>query len=107
IPDSTKIALNLATENQLKMFDNNGVKNVLTKREQFITPNAAEGLKVYGTADFPGLVPNQYRKGKYVILTFTSKNILQQVFLVWHATDDYADQIMERVLNSVELKKTE
>lgn len=107
VPDSTKIDLNLATENQLKMLDNNGVKNVVTKKEQFITPNAAEGLKVYGTADFPGLVPNQYRNGKYVILAFTSGNVLQQVFLVWDTTDDYADQIMERVLNSVELKKAE
>lgn len=104
VPDSTKIDLNLAAEGGLKTLENNGVKNIITKQEQFITPNAAEGLKIYGEADFPNPLTGEFEKGKYTILLFTTKNILQQVILVWRDNDDYAEQIMERVLNSVELK---
>lgn len=102
-----KIDLNQAVEGSLKMFDNNGVKNVITKREQFITPNAAEGLKVYGTGEFPVPLSEAFEKGNYIILAFTAENVLQQVVLVWRANDVYADEIMDRVLNSVELKKVE
>ena len=105
LPDSTKVDLNLAIEGSLQMLEKNGVRDILTKREKFVTPNAAEGLKVYGTASFPGILPDQYRKGKYVFLAFTTQNILQQIILVWDSEDRYAEDIMERVLNSVELKK--
>ncbi|TXE08198.1 protein BatD [Gelidibacter salicanalis] len=107
IPDSTSVDLNLAVNGALEMFEKNNVRDILVKREQFITPNAAEGLKVYGSASFPTPLTDQFRKGNYVLLAFTAKNILQQIILVWDAEDQYADDIMERVLNSVELKKEE
>lgn len=105
--DSVKIDLNQTTEGSLRYLENNGVKNILTKREQFITPNAAEGLKVFGSAEFPTPLSGGFTNGNYVILNFTTENVLQQIMLVWEADDVYADQIMERVLNSVELKKVE
>ena len=80
---------------------------MISQQVQFITPNAAEGLKVSGTGDFPIPLTDKYEKGKYVILTFASDNELQQVMLVWRASDQYADQIMDRVINSVELNKVE
>lgn len=107
IPDTTSVDLNMAIEGNLQMFESNNVKDIITKQEKFVTPNAAEGLKVFGTASFPGVLPDQYRKGKYVFLAFTAQNILQQIILVWDAEDRYAEEIMERVLNSVELKKVE
>nr|WP_245905270.1 BatD family protein [Gelidibacter algens] len=107
VPDSTKIDLNLAIDGGLQMLEKNNVKDILVKREQFITPNAAEGLKVFGSASFPSPLSDTYRKGNYVLLAFTTQNILQQIILVWDAEDQYADAIMDRVLNSVELKKVE
>ena len=103
----SKIDLKQFIEGNLKMLDNNGVKNVITKQEQFITPNAAEGLKVYGTGDLPIPVSGNFKKVNYTILVFTAENIVQQIFLFWDANDVYADQIMQRILNSVELKKVE
>jgi len=107
LPDSTKIDLNLAVESGLKLLEKNGVKNIITKREQFITPNAAEGLKVHGTADFPRPLSSGYQKGKYTFLLFTSGNVLQQVIMVCEDDDVYANDILERILNSVELNKAE
>ena len=107
LQEGAKIDLKQAVEGSLKIFDKNGVKNVITQQEQFITPNAAEGLKVHGTGDFPIPLTDKYEKGNYVILAFTSENVLQQVMLVWRADDVYANQIMDRVINSVELNKAE
>lgn len=107
VHDSIPIDLNLVVEANLQMLENNQVRDILTKSEKFVTPNAAEGLKVYGTASFPGLTTNSYRKGDYVFLAFTTQNILQQIILTWDSNDRYAGTIMERVLNSIELKKDE
>jgi hypothetical protein len=41
------------------------------------------------------------------MLAFTSENVLQQLLLAWRENDPYADTMVERILNSVELKKAE
>lgn len=101
-----KIDLIQVAEGHLKSFESQGTKNIITKNEQFITPNGQEGLKTYGTADFVTETGEEVR-GNYVILGFTTQNLLQEVILVWEVGDVYADQIMERILNSIELIKIE
>jgi hypothetical protein len=102
-----KIDLQNAVEGSFKTWESLGVQNMLVKNEKFVTPNGAEGLKVYGTADFPSLIPNELEKGNYVLLNFTAENYMHQIVLTWREHDSYADQIIERILNSVELKKAE
>ena len=104
--DENKIDLIQVAEAHLKNFESRGTKNIITKSEQFITPNGQEGLKTYGTADFVTENGNEER-GNYVILGFTTQNLLQEVILVWKDDDVYADQIMERILDSIELIKLE
>lgn len=102
-----KIDIKQSIDYNLKMIESAGAQNILTKSEKFSTPNGAEGLKVFGTLDLP--VPNsdKLQKGNYVILGFTSGNVIQQIILSWKLDDMYADKIVERILNSVELKKSE
>lgn len=102
-----KIDLEKSIDGNLKTLEAAGAQNIITKKEEFVTPNGAEGLKVYGPLEMP--VPNsdKVEKGKYVILAFTSENVVQQILLFWKENDVYADQIVERILNSVELKKAE
>ena len=102
-----KIDLKQSIDYNLKMLENAGAQNILTKTDKFVTPNGAEGLKVYGTLSMPVQNTNQFETGNYVILGFTSENIIQQIILTWRETDTYANQIVERILNSVELKKEE
>lgn len=90
-------------EGVLDRFEKSGAKNIITRNEQFITPNGQEGVKTFGTGEF--LVGENLVKSKYIILGFSTPNILQQVILTWTANDIYADQIVERVLNSIELIK--
>ena len=101
------IDLNLAVEGNIKSFENNGARNLIIKNEEFITPNAAEGLKVFGTAQFPADEAGEYRDGEYVILAFTAENVLQQIVLVWDNQNEYANQTIDRIIESVELKKLE
>ena len=87
----------------LDRFEENGTKNIITRNEQFITPNGQEGIKTFGTAEF--LVEDKLVKGAYILLGFSTPNLLQQVILTWKEEDVYADQIVERILNSIELIK--
>ena len=90
-------------EGVLDRFEKSGAKNIITRNEQFITPNGQEGVKTFGTGEF--LVGENLVKSEYIILGFSTPNILQQVILTWTANDIYADQIVERILNSIELIK--
>ena len=98
------IDLGQMSELFLKQMEQQGVTDILVKREQFITPNAAEGLKTYGTCTIN--IPNTgfSVRANYVILQFTTENILQQIVLTSPESDDYADQMVQRILDSVELK---
>ncbi|MBT8288913.1 MAG: hypothetical protein HKN00_02845 [Flavobacteriaceae bacterium] len=102
--DSGQPAIDLrqAAEGTLVTLEGLGVQNIITKNEQFITPNGQEGLKTFGTADFP-LDSGDFMPGKYVHLGFTAENVLQQVILAWQEDDNYADEIIDRVLKSIEL----
>ena len=102
-----KIDLQKAVEGSFKNWESMGVQNLFVKNEKFVTPNGAEGLKVFGSADFPTVIPNKLERGNYVLLNFTTENYMQQVVLTWKEHDNYADQIMERIINSIELKKAE
>ena len=100
-----EVAIDLlkVAEGVLDTFEKNGTKNITTRNEQFITPNGQEGIKTFGTAEF--LVEDRLVKGQYIILGFSTPNLLQQVLLTWKEEDVYADQVIERILNSIELIK--
>ena len=109
LQEGEEIDVSAEIDQTIKSFENNGAKNLIVKRDKFETPNAAEGLKVSGTGEFPTKKKDEYRSGEYVILVFVAddKSVLQKIALVWNNENVYANQIMERVLNSIELKKLE
>ena len=104
---SPQVDLNAFVDEVLERFEDNGVENIVVKREKFTTPNAAEGLKVFGTAKFP--IPNDddLRDGEYTFVVFSSGNVVQLVILAWDSEDVYAVQTIERILNSIEVKKVD
>ncbi|TXD81474.1 hypothetical protein ESY86_18125 [Subsaximicrobium wynnwilliamsii] len=104
-----KIDVNAEAEQAIRGFENNGAKNLLVKREKFETPNAAQGLKVFGSLELPVEGSSNFKTGEYTILIFVSedKSVLQKIVLAWDNQNPYANDIMERVINSIELKKAE
>ncbi|MGB1307410.1 MAG: hypothetical protein ACPG6B_00770 [Oceanihabitans sp.] len=102
-----QIDLQQASEAGIKSMEAKGISNIVVKTEQFITPNAAEGLKTYGTMQIPVANTKQFKDANYVLLQFTAENILQQILITWEQNDSYANQMVTRILESVELKKEE
>jgi hypothetical protein len=107
LSDEEKIAdLQNASENYIKKLEADGAQDITVKREQFITPNTAEGLKTYGTMNLV-LSENKTMPAHYIILLFRAENVRQQIILSWRGDDNYADDIIERILESIELKPDE
>jgi len=88
----------------LKQFDQNGAKNVITKREEFTTPVGNKGLKVFGSGKFSVPESKELIRGKYTILLFGTKGFHQQVVLTWLDDDVYAQKIVDRILATLEVK---
>lgn len=91
-----------ASENYLKQLESQGAQNITVKREQFITPNAAAGLKTFGGMNI-ALENGKSEPANYIILHFRSENVRQQIVLYWRGDDSYADDIIDRILDSIEL----
>ncbi|KAB1068092.1 hypothetical protein F6U93_08120 [Tamlana haliotis] len=102
-----QIDINKSLGASLKMFEAAGAQNIITKNEEFVTPNGAEGVKVFGTMDMPIQGTENFEKGKYVMLGFASESVVQQIMIFHKEQDVYAEQMVTRILNSVELKEAE
>ena len=102
-----KIDIEQVSEQMLKTIESQGAQNIVVLRDKFLTPNGAEGLKTYGSLKFTNPITKSVQEGNYVMLLFASENVLQQIMITYPKDDEYADQIVDRILNSVELKKAE
>ncbi|GAB1856096.1 hypothetical protein MHTCC0001_09310 [Flavobacteriaceae bacterium MHTCC 0001] len=102
----TKFDLEKSAEKCIADLEKQGIKNIFVKQDKFTTPNGAEGIKIHGTGDFPSLIKDDLLKGKYVVLLFSSENVMQQI-IITSKEDVYADKIVERILNSIELLNEE
>ncbi|WP_232520892.1 BatD family protein [Flagellimonas nanhaiensis] len=88
----------------LTTFEGAGVKNIITKQEEFVTKSGVKGLKTFGTGNLKTPLDNDSKKAKYNILTFGGKGFMQQVVITWEEGDDYAEKMVARILNSLDVK---
>lgn len=88
----------------VKNMESKGAKNIITKDEEFTTVTGVKGVKIFGSAKFTVPDSKQLVSGKYSLLIFGGKGFQQQVMLTWIDGDTYAEQIVERVLKTVEVK---
>lgn len=105
LPENSSIKLQDVMISSIETIEELGVKNIITKFEKFQTPNEAEGLMIYGSADFPVDKPNQFRKSKYKIFGFINNQDYKQIFISWEENDNYIVEIIDRIINSIELVK--
>lgn len=91
-------------EEVLKRLEQAGARNIITKQEEFTTVSGVKGIKVYGTARLAVPDSGATIEGEYNILLFGGNGFLQQVMLSWERGDTYAEQIVERVLKTLEVK---
>jgi hypothetical protein len=101
----TQIDLSKALEGSLKMIELQGGQNMIVKQEEFDTKEGITGIKGYGTFSFIDKITKSSTKLYYEILMFSQNGGLQQIMILHEEGDKYANEIAERMLNSVELKK--
>ena len=65
----------------MQKLEADGATNITVKREQFITPNAAEGLKTFGTINIALNEPNS--EPAIISCYYLNENVLQQIILTW------------------------
>ncbi|WP_223551746.1 BatD family protein [Aestuariivivens sp. NBU2969] len=106
-PPKDGIDIEKTIEESLKGLEAQGAKDIITFNNEFATPNGAEGVKTYGTLKFDVLKTGNFVEANYVMLHFISENVIQQIMITYPLDDVYADQIIERILNSIELKPEE
>ncbi|MEP5255863.1 MAG: hypothetical protein ABJQ39_12445 [Winogradskyella arenosi] len=95
------------SEQTIEGFEAKGAANITVKKEKFITPNKAEGLKTFGTLSLPVANSEAFVDASYMVLAFANENVLQQIVITWPLDDDYADDMIERIVNSVEVNPEE
>ncbi len=95
-----------SSEQILQNFEAQGAKNITTKQEEFTTLTGVKGVKLYGSGKFAVPESEELVTGNYVVLFFGGKGFQQNLILSWLADDPYADKIVDRILNSVEVKTT-
>jgi hypothetical protein len=94
----------LSIESFLKRLESKGAKNIITKDEEFTTVTGVKGVKVYGSAQFALPDADETVRGKYSLLIFGGPGFQQQIMLTWRDGDTYAEQIVNRILDTIEVK---
>jgi flagellar basal body-associated protein FliL len=101
----TDIDLSKALEGNLKIIEAQGARNMITKQEDFETKEGITGIKGYGTFTLINENLKTSAKLYYEVLMFKQDGGLQQIAIFHEEGDTYANDISDRILNSVELKK--
>ncbi|TRX02191.1 hypothetical protein [Flavobacterium gawalongense] len=101
----TEIDLAKSMDGALQSFEAQGAQNMIVKQEDFETKEGIKGLKAYGTFSQIDGDNKASVKMYYEALLFSQEGGLQQILLFHEEGDRYANEISERVLNSVELKQ--
>ena len=91
-------------EQILSNFENQGAKNIITKQEEFSTISGVKGVKVFGSGKFLAPGSKELMEGEYSVLLFGGKGFQQYIILTWLEDDNYAQEIVDRILASVEVK---
>lgn len=84
-----------------------GAKNIIFKQEEFKTTHGITGSKAYGTMTVIDKINNKSQKMYYEILLFKQDGGLQQIAVSHKEDDKYGREILDRIINSVELKSTQ
>ena len=91
-------------EQIIKGFESQGAKNIITKQEEFTTISGVKGQKIFGSGKFAVPESEELIKGKYTVLLFGGKGFQQYIIITWLDDDTYAQEIVDRILTTVEVK---
>jgi hypothetical protein len=91
-------------DQMIKGFEKMGAKNIITKEEEFVTISGVKGAKVFGSGKFPVPDSNELLRGKYNMILFGGKGFQQNITITWLDGDTYAEEIVDKMLTTLEVK---
>lgn len=101
----TELDLSKSLEGSIKMMESQGGQNMIVKQVDYETKQGVKGIKGYGSFSKIDGINKSSTKLYYEILLFSQNGGLQQIIILHEEGDQYANQISERILKAVELKK--
>ncbi|WP_456867938.1 BatD family protein [Galbibacter sp. BG1] len=93
-----------AIDAALAKVEEAGAKNMVVKQDEVVTPTGKKGNKVFGTLEIDSPESKKTREAAYVILSFVQNGGFQQLIMVYPKDDLYAEQIVEKITNSIDFK---
>ncbi|MFV0541956.1 MAG: BatD family protein [Aestuariibaculum sp.] len=94
--------LNYLSEEFIKTLEQAGAQNIIVEKEDY-NSNDAKGLRVYGNFKAENTITKSEMEYHYQIYLFAEMNAIQTVIFTFQNDDDYAQPIMDRVINSIKL----
>lgn len=104
--DTTSVDLDRVIEYDLKNMELLGAQNITVKEEDYEDPKGLTGKKAYGSFTVTNPIEKENQLMNYELYVFSQLGGVQELSLIYKNDDEYAKQIMERVITSVELRKT-
>ncbi len=106
--EQPQIDLAKSLDSALQALEAQGAQNMIVKQEEFETNEGGiKGIKGYGTFSKIDGENQSSTKLYYETLIFGQEGGLQQIIIVHEEGDKYANEISEKILNSVELQKAQ
>ncbi|NAS31114.1 hypothetical protein GTQ40_09045 [Flavobacteriaceae bacterium R38] len=93
-----------AIDGTISTFKAQGAKNIITKQEEIQTPSGKSGTKTFGSMKINAPGSDKEINSNYVLLSFVENNGFEQLIIAYEKGDDYADAIVERIINSIDFK---
>ena len=93
-------------ESVFKQIEGMGGANILVKSEDYKTLGGTEGAKVFGSFDYQIPETTLNIKFDYNIVIFAESQGSQQIFVFCEQEDEDAQEVMKKVINSVEINKS-
>ncbi len=104
--EESGIDLEQVNEMTLQNITKEGATNLIVKQEEY-SGNGFSGMKAFGSLNIKNPITSRIITANYEIITFQQGNSLQQIIVFYQQGDKYAEQIVKKVMDSTELKKTE
>ena len=103
--EKIEVDLKVAMEGSLQMMEARGAQNIILKQEEFSSKEGFNGLRGFETIIILDKITKKSRKAYYEMIYFGQEGGLQQIMVLHEESDDMANQITTRVMNSVEIAK--
>lgn len=104
--EGVKFDLNTAVEGVYANLERKGAKNIIVKDEEFSTIQGVPGRRVFGTLTINNPVTEEPEEKQYAILNFGVNGGFQQITVIYDEGDPNAEEIANRIINSVEFENT-